>query len=241
MMNNWLGRFAPLWNVASEGAPGVAGQSGEEPASLLGGTGDGELPDPVSPPPGGEEPPTTPPGEKDEPADADAEGGGAEEVLPLTADAIALPEGIELGEGVMDSFLAVMNDVNLEPAARAQALIDLQVDYATKANEATQEAYNTLWQDTQKGWQDEVRADPTIGGAKLDQSLSTIKRGLESVGATPATFAALDLTGAGNHPEIIRVLHALTLPLAERAPPAGSPPRGALSQADRLFPSMAKE
>ena len=138
---------------------------------------------------------------------------------------------------MLGSFTELMNNNELSRADLAQGIIDLQIDATQKAMESATEAAQTLWTDTQSEWQDAVRALPEIGGEKLDESLATIKKGLESVGATKETFAAMDLTGAGNHPEIVRVLHALTKKLVEGGPVRGSQTQAPRSQADRMFGS----
>ena len=156
---------------------------------------------------------------------------------PLTAESYTFPEGTEVNEEVLGSFNELMNNNELSRADLAQGIIDLQIDATQKAMESATEAAQTLWTDTQGEWQDAVRALPEIGGEKLDESLATIKKGLESVGATKETFAAMDLTGAGNHPEIVRVFHALMKKLVEGGPVRGSQTQAPRSQADRMFGS----
>jgi len=176
-------------------------------------------------------------------AGASEEVGGEPTVVPpvttefvaLQPDAIKAPEGVELAPEAVEAFLAIMNDPALPRAELAQKLVDLQVSESLKANEAATTAAQTLWTETQAQWQKDAKALPDIGGAKLPETLSTIKRGLDVIGADKAFYEAMDLTGAGNHPAIIRVLFAATKGLVEGAPIGGAPPKGVLSQADKLF------
>jgi len=160
-----------------------------------------------------------------------------ETVEPLTADSFTIPEGVEVSEELLGGFTELMNDDKMSRAELAQGIIDLQIESTQTAMESAQEAAQTLWTDTQTEWQDAIRADPEMGGENWDKTAATIKKGMESVGATKETFAALDLTGAGNHPEIVRVLHALTKKLVEGGPVRGNQTQAPRSQADRMFGS----
>jgi hypothetical protein len=84
---------------------------------------------------------------------------------PLTVESIKFPEGMEVDEPLRDEFLTVMNNPDLSPKDRAQALIDLQA----KAMQAVSEKGNKLWSDMQDQWQKEARdkfgtaLEPTLG------------------------------------------------------------------------------
>lgn len=219
-----IGMKLPLWEAATEGTP-AATPTPTTPTPTEASLIDGQ-------------PPVTPEGGEPKAGEAPKEGEGkaAEgELTPLTADDITIPEGFEVPEETMTSFLGIMNNAELTPAARAAALIELQAQTMTASQEAAATANKTLWDETQTTWRTEAQALPEIGGAKLPETLATIKKGLETVGADKATFDAFNLTGAGNHPAIIKVLHALTKPLAEGGNVSGSPAKSELSQADRLF------
>jgi hypothetical protein len=219
--------------------------------------GAGETP-PADPPAGdtppaeGETPPAdgdTPPADGDTPpkslVSGDEEGGegddegDAPKVEPITAEAITLPEGAVTDEAAMTGFLELMNDTEISPAERAQKLIDLQFSIAEDAAKASQ----ALWEKTQADWQAEATALPEIGGDKLPETLANIKSGLDKLGATKATYAALDFTGAGNHPEIISILSKATAHLVEGQPPKdpAAPSKGNLSQADRIYSNSNME
>ena len=154
---------------------------------------------------------------------------------PVTIESLTLPEGAQVDPDAATAFLGLINDQKLTRAELAQKIVDMQINLSEKGTSAAQTAAATLWESTQSDWQKAVTALPEIGGRNLAQSLATIKSGLEKAGATKATFEALDLTGAGNHPEVVRILHALTKPLAEGRQIGGNAPAGSLSQADRLY------
>lgn len=213
-MNKLFARLwnEPLWQAPTEGtqtpapADAPAAETPKPAESLI----SGEAPAPAS----------------EAPAEAPA---------PLTAADLTLPEGMEIPEETLNEFLSILNDAEAKPADRATKLVSLQQAVTTKALEAVTQQLETSWTETQNQWRAEASALPEIGGKALPATLATIKKGLEAVGATKETFAALDLTGAGNHPEIIRMLHALTKPLAEGKPISGSPTRGPLTQAEKIF------
>jgi len=154
---------------------------------------------------------------------------------PLTLESLVAPEGITLDPEQLTPFLEIMNSPDLSRAELAQKLVDYQVSAQVAAGEAAEAAATSTWDDAQKEWQTAAAALPVIGGAALPQTLATIKKGLTAAGADASTFEALSLTGAGNHPAMIKILHSLTKSYAETPPVAGSPPQGKLSQADRMY------
>ena len=159
----------------------------------------------------------------------------AEAFTPLTPTDISLSEGVTINEEGMTGFLSLINDTELSRADLAQKLIDLQVSTTEEAATAAAEAATASWNEMQSTWQDEVRALPNLGGDNLNATLAGIKKGLQAVGADQATFDALTLTGAGNNPAIIKVLHALTKPQNEGAPILGAPPNAPRTRAQRLY------
>ena len=148
----------------------------------------------------------------------------------LTPESIKLPDNVVIPDDVRDEFLGVMNNAELEPAARAQALVDLQIKLAQQASEAGSRA----WEELQSTWQNEVKADPEIGGPKLDQTLLGIGRLVSEYG-TPELREAFNVTGAGNNPHIIRFLSKISSVLSEGRPVSGAPPATPKTLADKLY------
>jgi hypothetical protein len=155
---------------------------------------------------------------------------------PLTWEAIKLPEGITVDDEAKQSFLDIMNDDKATPAERAQKLVDLQTSLMQKGADATYQA----WTDMQTQWQDEVRADPVIGGEKLAPVLGEVSKLIDKYGS-PEVRQIMDLTGAGNNIHVIRMLHNMAKDLSEGGPVLGAPPSEKASLADRLYPSMKKQ
>lgn len=159
----------------------------------------------------------------------------AEEFVPLTAADITFPEDFQVDEGLRDEALAVINNRELSPKEQLQGLIDLQVKAAQTASEASSKE----WSDMQKTWQDEVKADPEIGGDKLQTNLSAINKLVTEYGSAK-TEEAFAFTGAGNNPEIIRFLAKVAKQLTEGGPVSGQPKNQESTAAERMFPSMKK-
>lgn len=157
-----------------------------------------------------------------------------QEFVPLTAEDITIPEGLEINETLRDEALAIVNNRELSPKEQLQGLIDLQGKLAKDASETI----SKTWEDTQKAWQDEVKADPTIGGDKLQTSLAAVNKLVMEYG-DDKLVEAFALTGAGNNVHVIRFLHSIAGKLLEGGAVIPTAPANQESdRALRMFPSM---
>lgn len=153
---------------------------------------------------------------------------------PLTAEAITIPEGFQVDEASRGKFLEIANELGLSKDG-ANKLVGLQAELAKQASEAG----SKLWEDMQKQWQDQVRADPEIGGTKLDENLSHIAKLLQTHG-NDEVRQAFDVTGAGNHPAVIKFLVKLGKELGEGSPVSGRPSTAPQDAASILYPNQGK-
>lgn len=156
-----------------------------------------------------------------------------ETAAPLTAEDISIPEGLEVPEELRDEFLTIVNDAELGPKERAQALLDLQAKAAQQASETASQQFAQQ----QQQWQDEVRNDPELGGAKFDATLAGISRLVDQYG-NDDFVQAMAATGAGNNIHVVRFFHSLAQKLNEPAAVTGQPVATQGDAASRLFPSM---
>ena len=156
-----------------------------------------------------------------------------EDVVPLAATDLSFPEDVEVNSALVDEFLGVVNNAELDAKGRAQALIDLQVKAMREASEAGSQAFA----DMQKTWQDEVKAYPAFAGEKLQPALGRIGRLLTEYGSEELN-EVLDMTGAGNNLHVICFLDNIAGKLVEGGPAFGAPRTQEASAAQRLFPSM---
>lgn len=159
-----------------------------------------------------------------------------EEFVPLTANDITFPDGLEISDAHRDEALGIINNRELSPKEQLQALVDLQGKLAKEASEGISET----WATTQKEWQDEVKADPTVGGDKLPNTLAAVNKLVTEYG-DEKLVEVFAMTGAGNNVHMIKFLNTLAGKLLEGGPvPAGSPTNQEETAAERMFPSMKK-
>lgn len=159
-----------------------------------------------------------------------------EEFVPLTAEDITFPEGFEVNETLRDEALALVNNRELSPKEQLQGLIDLQGKLAKEASDTISDT----WANTQKEWQDAVKADPTIGGDKLPATLTAVNKLVTEYGSNELV-EAFALTGAGNNVHVIKFLHTIAGKLLEGGPVTSvSPSSQGEDAASRMFPSMKK-
>lgn len=131
------------------------------------------------------------------------------------------PEGVTLDQARVEKFTAVAKELQL-PADKAQALVDL----ATEVEVQRAEQFEAL----KAQWADEIAKDKVLGGDKLTETLATAKKVYSLLPAEEATTfkAMLDASGFGNHPSMVRLLHAVGKALSEDkfVPGSTAPPKG---------------
>lgn len=133
---------------------------------------------------------------------------------------ITLPEGMAIPETLAPRLTEVAKEAGLT-AAQISALAPIHAQIVSEVAEANIKAY----QKTNDDWVAEVKADPTIGGDKLDATLASIGKVLDQYG-TPALRQALAYTGAGNHPEVVRFMAKIASQLNEGSPTRPGSPTG---------------
>lgn len=88
------------------------------------------------------------------------------------------------------------------------------------------------WNDQQAAWQTSIKADPDIGGDKLPAALGHAAGALDAFGGAELR-EALNVTGAGNHPAIVRAFVSIGRALADPSKAVFGKPAGAAGkQAD---------
>jgi len=164
-------------------------------------------------------------------AAADAEGPSEAEPTPLALEDIVLPDGFEMPEEVGNSFLALINSPPESRTEFANSLIGIH----TSLLESVAGEYAQQWETTQEQWRTEVQNLPEIGGQNLQTSLAEIAKVLDRYGDKEARDA-LAMTGAGNHPALVRLFHKIARDVNEKIPVTGASPTGALKdRATRMF------
>lgn len=176
--------------------------------------------------------------EEPKPEDEKPEPRAPEEYAEFT-----LPEGTELDPEAMTEFKAL---------ARAQDLTQEQAQELLKFGgeriKAMAEAPYKLWAKTQAGWQAEVKADPEIGGTKFQDSVAAaalvfvpgeanpfVKNEVEAEGLK----TALNTTGAGNNPAMVKFFVRLGTLLKEPGGLSGKPTNSSRqSLEEKMYPTM---
>lgn len=153
---------------------------------------------------------------------------------PLTREAITIPEGVEVSDELVGEFIDVLNNLDLSPQERANALIGLQI----KTQESAGQHLAEVWNKTQEEWRGETQA---ALGENLDKSLAGIRQLVDDYGGEPdKVLEAFDLTGAGNHPAIVSFLARVAEVLVQEGEPvSGAPASAPQDRASRMFPNMS--
>lgn len=127
----------------------------------------------------------------------------AEIVYEFTA-----PEGVTLDKARVESFTALAKELKL-PADKAQAMVDLVTQVEVQRHQEHDEL--------KAKWADEIANDKVLGGDKLQETLATATKVYSLLPAEEAESfkQLLNLSGFGNHPSMVRLLHAVGTALSE--------------------------
>ena len=87
-----------------------------------------------------------------------------------------------------------------------------------------QETLTSEWNQTQQTWRKEIETDPVLGGKNLEKTAAACAKVLDEYGGK-GVREALDMSGMGNNPELVRWIFNVSKALTEGGPlPAGGPP-----------------
>ena len=155
------------------------------------------------------------------------------------------PEGAEFDETAMSEFksFAKEQDLTQEQAQRI-------LEFGNAKIKAMTEAPYKLWAKTQADWQAEVKADAEIGGTKFEQSIKDAAGVFVPGESNPfvknaeeakALREALNMTGAGNNPAMVKLFVKMGKLLAEPGGLTGNPRKGGTEQIlDTMYPTMSE-
>jgi hypothetical protein len=181
-------------------------------------------------------------------AKAPAEAEGAKPDAPATkaeppakyAD-FTVPEGVKLEGEALDKASALMRESGL-----SQEQAQKFVDFHAAALKAAAEGPAAMWKDTQDTWIDELRSDPTLGkGIENGTVGASIAKMISALPAPQATAfrEAMNFTGAGNNPAIVRGFYELSKRFAEPGHVQGNAPAQVKTKpapAQALYPDNPK-
>jgi hypothetical protein len=153
---------------------------------------------------------------------------GAPEKYELKA-----PEGMELDAAALEAATPIFKELGLS-GEQAQKLADI---YAAQMAAVVQRQRET-WTQQHEGWVSTMKADPEFGGEKFAASIGTIAKAIDGLmGSEAKAFREmLDLTGAGNHPQMARLLYRVGKALGEDGLVRGDAAAQPRSAAEILYP-----
>jgi hypothetical protein len=140
------------------------------------------------------------------------------------------PEGDKFSEDVLSVYSDVAKDLNLTQEA-AQSMLD-RLAPAVKASQEKQ------MEVAKAEWREQSMSDKEYGGEKAEANLGVAKKALDAFGSD-ALRELLDVTGLGNHPEIIRAFYRAGKAISEDGVVVGGGgPSSPQSIAQRMYPNM---
>ena len=194
---------------------------------------------------------TTPPTEaakpEAKPAEAAAENKPDAAVVPDKYEFKA-PEGQEVDAKLVEAVTPIFKELGIS-AEGAQKLFD----FHTAAMKSVTDTLTNTMTETREAWRGEVVKDPALGNGTDNlkpEVRANIAKAIEAVGDAKAVSAfkeAMDLTGAGDNPALIRGLNAIGKLLSEGTlvrgggpSPAGQAAPGTkqTSPAQALYPNL---
>ena len=189
--------------AGDKGTAGNAGDSGTPPKEGQKGTADGGS----KPPDGGTPDPDGKPADGEKPKED--EGKAPKEGAPESYADFTLPEKTPVTKEQVESLKAVAKELNLTQE-QAQSLVDAQVKNAQEYVDAQNSALSQL----RKDWVEGVKSDSEIGGAKYQENVAVAVKALNRFG-TDGLRELLNLSGFGDHPEMIRLLYKVGKAISE--------------------------
>lgn len=148
---------------------------------------------------------------------------------------VKLPETLKMDDAQKGEFVTALDSFRADPSKGAQQILDMGVKAITAYAEEHRRDSWKVWNETQTDWQNQVKADPILGGAGHDTAMISVgqgrnrlasphKPGTEGFTKDLADFNEMArITGVGNHPVFLRMLHRAGKLFAEAAPPPPDP------------------
>lgn len=152
-------------------------------------------------------------------------------------------EGLELDAAAIEQASPVFKELNLSNE-QANKLMPVAAQFRDKVATETLQQLADAGAAQKAEWLTATKADPDIGGGKLDETLHLAAKALDHFGhAEGSDFRKLlTETGFGNHPEMVRLMRSVGEMLSEdgfvRANAGNSTTPKPLHE--RLYPSEAK-
>ena len=141
-----------------------------------------------------------------------------------------LPQGVALDAEQLAPATELFAESGLSQE-QAQKFIDLALARETAALSRSVQGFVDL----QNQWVSEIKADADIGGERLKASLASAARAIDRLDV-PGLREALNFTGAGNHPAVVKAFVRLGQMISEdRFRPSAPVPAAPRTPADVIY------
>ena len=146
-------------------------------------------------------------------------------------------EGVTPNDAALADFKTLAREFGLSKA-KAQKLVDLQNRIARESFDAAVKRYDEEVQAITDKWEADVRADPELGGAALDDNMRVAKSVFRTLGV-PEAFDVIMKNNMGSNPAILRLLYRAGKALGEASFVHGRNEGAApVSAAKAIYPEM---
>lgn len=122
---------------------------------------------------------------------------------------LVMPEGWSLDEEGLAELTPIMQGLKATNE-QVQAVADLYVKRLSAAREAQLAADQAMLAE----WQNEIKTDPEIGGAALEENLAMVSRVLSKY-AGPEFVAYMDRSNLGNYPPFVKAIVKMAKDLSD--------------------------
>jgi len=176
---------------------------------------------------------------------------------PESYEKFELPEGVEMTDEQFKEVSEFSQSLNLNQE-QAQQAVNYHNEVVGRVLADAKEEANIQRMKTQEDWVNQVKGDKEIGGAAMKENLSvalkslnafsdnavdaTGKPVLDKAGLPVSKIAqALQESGFGDHPEMVRVFYRVGKLISEDSYLSGKAPTGApKTQAETMYPDQGK-
>ena len=154
---------------------------------------------------------------------------------PQTYAEFNFPDGVTADAALMGGFGAIARQQGWSQE-EAQQAIDLHLQALSRYSETQRQT----WHRQQEEWTSQLKTDREYGGPAFSRNVGIAVRAIERFG-TPALKEALDASGLGNHPELVRFCYRVGKAIAEDRFVPTHRGGGARTAAEVLYPNQSKE
>ena len=167
-------------------------------------------------------------GDSPKPAEgaAPAEGEQPKVELPPIDYKFETPKGVSISTEQGNELKAALDQFRADPAKGVQGLVDLHAKAIQQYADQTLVRQYEVFNDTRKSWRSEVLADEQLGGSGHQTTMRAIARMRDRFvpeSRREAFNTFMRVTGAGDHPEFLRLLHNVAGAFDEPTLPSPNP------------------